>query len=140
MSVITDIADAVVAELNAAEFSQPFEAQRRYLPRFDLAEMKDVHVTVVPKGATVLSGSRAHHQHDYEIDVAVQKKTAADADVDPLMGLVEEIADHFRGKRLEAMSNVAWAGTAHSPIYAPEHLEQLGQFTSVLTFTFRTMR
>jgi len=140
MAVITDIADAVVAELNAAEFSQPFEAKRSYLPRFDLAEMKDLHVTVVPKGVTGLPGTRAHNQHDYEIDVAVQKKTAADGQIDPLMRLVEEIADHFRSKRLEAMSNVAWVGTAHSPIYAPEHLEQLGQFTSVLTFAFRTMR
>ena len=88
---------------------------------------------------TVLPGTRAHNQHDYEIDVAVQKKVA-DQELDPLMRLVEEIADHFRSKRLEAMSNVAWGGTAHSPIYAPEHLEQLGQFTSVLTLTFRTMR
>ena len=140
MAVITDIADAVVAELNATQFSQPFEAKRCYLPRFDLAEMKDVHVTVVPKGVTVLPGTRAHNQHDYEVDVAVQKKAATDAEIDPLMRLVEEIADHFRGKRLNAMSNVAWAGTANSPIYAPEHLEQMGQFTSVVTFTFRTMR
>ena len=139
MSVIIDIADAVVAELNATQFSQPFEAKRSYLPRFDLPEMKDVHVTVVPKGVTVLPGTRVHNQHDYEIDVAVQKKVA-DAAIDPLMRLVEEIADHFRSKRLAAMSNVAWAGTAHSPIYAPEHLEQMGQFTSVLTLTFRTMR
>ena len=50
MALVTDVADAVVAELNATAFSQPLEAKRSYLPQFDLAEMKDLHVTVVPKG------------------------------------------------------------------------------------------
>jgi hypothetical protein len=142
MAVITDIADAVAAELNAASFSQPFEAKRSYLPRFDLAEMKDLHVTVVPKAVEILPGTRAHNQHDFRIDVAVQKKlTAADNDqIDALMVLVEEIADHFRLKRLEGYSNVAWVKTENEPVYAQEHLDQLGQFTSVLTFTFRIMR
>ncbi len=58
MAVIAEIADAVVAELNATAFSQSLVATRSYLPRFDLAEMKELRVTVVPKGVTILPGAR----------------------------------------------------------------------------------
>ena len=140
MAVINQIAAAVVIELNGTEFSMPFTAKQEFLPRLDLAEMKELHVTVVPKGVTVLTGSRAHSQHDYEIDVAVQKKAASDDEIDALMGLVDEIADHFRQKRLPGFVSAAWVRTENEPLYAQEHLEQLGQFTSVVTFTFRMMR
>lgn len=139
-ATIVAIADAVVSELNGAQFSLPFMAQRSYLPRFDLAEMKDLHVTVVPKSVTVAPGDRARNQHDYEIDVAIQKKVAGDADIDAMMSLVNEIADHMRLKRLGRSPTAAWVRTEYEPIYSQEHLDQLGQFTSVLTFTFRVMR
>jgi hypothetical protein len=142
MAVIADIADAVVAELNAGGFSQSLEATRCYLPRFDLAEMKHLHVTVVPKGVAVTTGSRNHNQHDYEVDIAVQKKLAAmdNSEIDTLVGLVDEIADHFRMKRLDSFRAAVWVKTQHEPIYAQEHLDQMRQFTSVLTLTFRMMR
>jgi hypothetical protein len=50
MSVITDVAEAIVAELNAATFSQPVNAVRAYLPQYKLTEMQSLHVTVVPTG------------------------------------------------------------------------------------------
>ena len=70
MAVITDIADAVVAEINSGSFIQPVAAQREYLPDFELPEMQTLQVTVVPKSVTTLPGGRAHNQHDYAIDVA----------------------------------------------------------------------
>ena len=54
MSLITDIADAVVAELNAAPagtFDPAFTAQRRVLPAFELAELAELKVTVAQGGA-----------------------------------------------------------------------------------------
>lgn len=142
MAVIADIADAIVAELNAGGFSQPIEASRCYLPKFDLAEMKDVHVTVVPKGVAIRARTRNQNQHDYEIDIAVQKKLTAmdNGEIDTLVGLVDEIADHFRMKRLDNLRAAVWVKTQHEPIYAQEHLDQMRQFTSVLTLTFRVMR
>ncbi len=142
MAVIADIADAIVAQLNAGGFSQPLTASRCYLPKFDLAEMKDLHVTVVPRGVAITAGTRNHNQHDYQIDIAVQKKlTAVDnGESDTLVGLVDEIADHFRMKRLDSFRAAMWVKTQHEPIYAQEHLDQMRQFTSVLTLTFRMMR
>jgi hypothetical protein len=46
MAVILDIADAVVAELNATAFSQPLTAERYYRPQFELSEMTELKVTV----------------------------------------------------------------------------------------------
>ncbi len=142
MSVITDIADAVAAEINLGSFSQPVTATREYLPAFELADMQQLRVTVVPKSVTTLPGGRAHNQHDYGIDVAVQKKldAADNAEIDDLMTLVEEIGEVFRFKRLDSYPNAMWLKTDNEPVYAQEHLQELRQFTSILTFTFRVMR
>ena len=142
MAVITDIADAVAAEINAGSFSQPVSATREYLPAFELADMQTLRVTVVPRSVTTLPGGRAHNQYDYAIDVAVQKKldAADNAEIDALMTLVDELADHLRFKRLTDYPNAAWLKTENVPVYSPEHLEQLRQFTSVITITFRIMR
>jgi len=140
--MITDIADAVVTELNDGEFSQEFTAVRAYRPEFELPEMKDLHVTVVPRGVAITSLGRGVNQHDYQIDVAVQKKLAAEdsAELDPLMALVEEIADFFRLRRLSAYTDAAWVKTENDPVYSQEHLGEMRQLTSVLTLTFRVAR
>lgn len=142
MSVMTNIADAIVAELNAATFSQPVTAERHYLPRFDLREMEALHVSVVPKAVTQEMADRTRGQGDYSIDVAVQQKlqTADNAEIDSLTNLVEEIGDHFRGRRLDSYPDAIWVRTEQSILYAPEHLADLRQFTSVVTFTFRVVR
>jgi hypothetical protein len=142
VAVITDIADAVAAEINAGSFSQSVSATREYLPAFELADMQQLRVTVVPKSLTTLPGGRAHNQHDFAIDVAVQKKldTADNSEIDDLMTLVDELADHLRFKRLTDYPNAVWLKTENQPVYAQEHLQELRQFTSILTFTFRVMR
>ncbi len=142
MAVITDIADAVTAELNSDDFGITFTAQRLYQPLFELADMKDLHVTVVPRGVAIHSGGRSHNHHDYQIDVAVQKKFDSESPVelDPLMDLVQAVADHFRLQRLSSYPDAMWLKTENVPIYAQEHMEQLRQFTSIITFTFRVAR
>jgi hypothetical protein len=142
MPLVTDIADAVVAALNAATFSLPLTAERHYVPRFDLADMQTLHVSVVPKERTDQLAARGGAQQDVAVDIAVQQKLASDdlADIDPLLALAEEIGGHFRGKRLDSFPEAIWVKTEHRPIYAPEHLEQLRQFTSVLTLTFRVIK
>ncbi len=139
MPLITQVAEAVVAALNAAAFSQPIAAARSYLPRVELADLKTLKVTVVPSSVSVVTASRGQTQRDVAIDVAVQKKLAREqnADLDPLLILAEEIAEHFRGKRLDSFPDAVWVKTEFKPIYAPEHIEQLRTFTSVVTLTFR---
>jgi len=142
MPVLTDIAEAVKDELNGHDFSQEFEAARLYQPLFELPEMKTLHVTVVPQGVDMQVSSRTLVQHDYGIDVAVQKKFEADdaVELDPLMALVEEIADFFRLRRLDAVPAAIWVKTENKPVYSQEHMQQFRQFTSVITLTFRVLR
>jgi hypothetical protein len=135
------IADAVTAELNGHSFSQPFNAQRLYLPIFDLQAMSELKVTVVPKSISSSSLDRSRDNFDYQIDIAIQKKTPNDlAVIDSLMLLVEEIGDHFRSSPLSSFPGARCTSVENTPVYAPDHLQELRQFTSVLTLTFRLWR
>jgi hypothetical protein len=141
-SELIKVADAVVAALNAASLPMPFTAVRHYLPLFDLEEMAELHVTVVPRGIEVAQAARGKGSFDCKVDVAVQRRFSRGdlAEIDPLMELVGEIAESFRGKRLPGMPEAAWTKTEHVPVYAPEHMQELRQFTSVMTLTFKVVR
>ena len=137
---IINVADAIVTALNGEAFSQPFTAARGYLPTFDLQEMNELKVTVVPKEDDGKLDTRTASTHDYSIDIGIQKKppTINNTDLDPLMLLVQEIADHF------LFGQQAAGATLISPavrvLYLQEHLQKLRQFTSVVTLTFRGWR
>ncbi len=138
MSIVIDIAEGIKDELNNTLFSQSFIAKRLYVPRFKLEDMEELQVSVVPKKYSNNILSRPRDQRDYEIDVAVQKKLEEEdnPEIDPLSDLVEEIVDHFRALTLDSVP-AQWIGTQNDPIYAPEHLDQLRQFTSIITITYR---
>lgn len=141
MATIIQIADAVVAQLNAATFSQPLTAARHYAPSFKLPDMKSLHVTVVPRAISSASLDRNRDTFSYEIDVAVQKKTDGEQlALDALMTLVEEIADHFRAGTLASFPGARCMDVKNAPVFSPEHLDEFRQFTSVLTLTFRVVR
>jgi len=138
MAMIIDIAESVVAELNATSFSQPVSAVRHYAPQYDVAEMTTLHVTVVPKGLTSQMLDRNRDTFEYLVDLAVQQKVdQANPPLDALMTLVEEIANHFRARALASFPNARCTEVKNEPVYSPEHLTELGQFTSVLTLKFR---
>ncbi len=144
-AIVIDIADAVVAELNGDDFSQAFTAQRRVRPSFELADLADLRVTVVPKGVEITGASRSLSQYDVQVDIGIQKKLPAGADEDtevPTMcGLVEEVADFLKGKPLEGDGwRASWVRTANEPVYSTEHLAEKRVFTSVLTLTYRVMK
>jgi hypothetical protein len=141
LATIIQIADAAVAQLNAATFSQPLTAARLYAPSFELPDMETLHVTVVPRGIASTSLDRKRDSFSYDIDLAVQKKTdMAQASLDALMTLVEEIADHFRAEPLASFPGARCVDVKNVPVYSQEHLDELRQFTSVLTLTFRMAR
>ncbi|MFO0839605.1 MAG: hypothetical protein U1D55_13900 [Phycisphaerae bacterium] len=142
MSTIIDIADAIVASLNAGTFSQPFEAERKYQPVFELPDMQTLHVSVVPRSVAITTATRESSYFDCAVDVGVQRKVNPDepTELDELMNLVEEIADHLRMKRLDEAQQAAWVAIENEPAFASEHLDQQRVFTSVLTVTYRVRR
>jgi len=143
MSTIAAIADAVAAHINAGTFSLPVAAARMYQPAFTLEDLKALRVSVVPRTTAITAASRDSSIYECVIDVGVQKKLPAEdeqADIDGLLDLVEEIADHLRLTRLPDVPEAAWAGIAHEPVVSSESLEQHRVFTSVLSVTYRVRR
>ena len=74
-ATVIQIAESVVAEINAGDFSKTnLAAQRLYVPNFDLEDMKELRVTVVPREVEYLPLDRVSNKYHATIDVAVQKK------------------------------------------------------------------
>lgn len=139
MSTIVALADAVVSELNGEGWSLPFVARRLYRPRFEPADLKTLQVSVVPRSLVIEAASRADDSRQCQIDIAVQQRLDAELseEIDPLLGLVEEIARHFRLRRPAAMPTAVCVKVENDPVYAVEHLDELRCFTSILTLSFR---
>jgi len=145
MSLVTDIADAVVTELGVAPpgtFSETFTAERCVLPEFDLQDLAELKVTVVPKSVEITGSTRAASQYEIAVDVGVQKKLGKDldAEVAALGMLVDEVADYLRKRTLDQAPFAMWIGITNDPVYAPEHLAEQRVFTSILTVTYRAMK
>lgn len=144
MARIIDIADAIVAELNAApagSFGPAFTAVRRVLPAFELSELAELRVTVVPKALEISGAMRSASQFDCQVDIGVQQKLGKDLDTEvaALCGLVEQIAAYLRRRPLTGAPLAAWVRTQNDPVYAPDHLAQQRTFTSVLNVTYRSV-
>ena len=139
MSVVSQVADAVRDELAAGTFSVPFKAIRAFRHDQTLPEGKELRVSVVPNAVTVTPAARGVCSYGMEIYVAVSKKVdrATPDVIDPLLGLVEEIVDFFRLRRLEKYPAALWVGIEVKPMVSSEHLEQLKQFTSLVCLSFR---
>lgn len=140
-AVVVEIAEAVTTAINAATLSQTFVAERAYVPVHELPDLVDLAVTVVPTSIGVTPLTRHSDDHEYTVDVGVQKRCTPDTtDADPLMLLVEEIIDLFRGKTLTGYTAAKCLRVANDPIYVPAHLDDERVFTSVVTLTFRVAR
>ncbi len=141
MSDVIDITDAVVTWLNAGSFSQDFTAERHYQPKFELAALSTLTVAVVPRSRDDEPFARNRNQLEVGVDIGVMHKPADldNATLDALCDLVEEIIEYFHFRRLAGME-VAWVKTVNDPIFAPDHLRELRQFTSVISLTYRTVK
>lgn len=142
MSTVIDVADAVVASLNAGSFALPFTAVRKYVPAVGLSDLAELNVTVVPKSAEITTATRTSSYFDCTIDIGIQQRVNPEepAELDALADLAEQIIDHLRLSPLEALPEAAWLSIANEPVFAPEHLDQQRVFTSVVSVTYRVRR
>jgi len=140
VSVLIDLADGVTAALNAGSFSLSFTAARVHQPSHDLVELADLRVNVVPRSLLITGATRQLSSFEAAIDVGIQKHVAGDAEVDQLLDLAQEVADHLRHTRLDDVPEAAWVSIAHDPVVAAELLDQHRVLTSVLTVTYRVLR
>ena len=137
--MIADMADKVTASLNAEDFSLDFTAVRRYVPIFELSDLDSLQVSVIPRGREDTPLTRGTDQREVEIQVGVQKRVAslAASDVDPLVALTEEIADHLTRQHLGDSDEYRWLRTEFTAVYSPEDLREKRVYTGVVTATYR---
>jgi hypothetical protein len=142
MTTILQIADSVTAQLNATQFDQEFVAERLYVPNFDLEDMKELRVSVVPRDVEILQHDRSQNRYHCRVDIAIQKKFShgTNQEIDALVDLGEKIADEFRLKRLLSFQAARCIKVEQTVLYSTEHWEQLRQFTSLMTLTFELSR
>ena len=142
MATILQIADGVTSELNTATLSQPIAAERHFVPNYDLKELGVLRVSVVPIELLIMAYDRVASKYSARIDVAVQKKfeQGTNQEIDPLIVLMEEIADLFRLKRLTQMQEARCVAVEHPVLYSAEHWTQNRLFTSLLSLSFQLAR
>jgi len=141
MSMIQDITTALIDSLNAGTFSQAFTAERTYLPIFDLKEMDELKVTAVPRDREITRESRNENRHEIEVDIGIMKRLDNPEDevpeVDALTTFVEELITYLGADEQRTMGGARWVKIKNAPIYDPDHLNRLNQFSSLLTVTYR---
>lgn len=138
MSLAIETADAIVADLNGATWSETFTAERRYLPFLTVEDMGgDVHVSVILKGKDYSILSRSTSERDIKISVAVQYKYTdeTNTELDPMMELAESIADFFEKRKLS--NGARCIKVDHDPITLPQHMMENRIFTSIIDLTIR---
>jgi len=134
MKIAIDIADAVANELATL----PMTVHRRVLPEYELAELKEVVVTVVPKSVAIANVTRQSSSYEVAIDIGIQQKIGqdTDAEVATLSGMVSDIVSFLNRRPLAAYPDARFKSIANEPVYAPEILSEKRVFLSVVTVTY----
>jgi len=145
---LVEIADAVVAALNASAFQDvaavAFTAARVVDPLVKLTALADLNVQVMARKdrVTLLTRGGAK-QVDYLIDVALRKKLASAADTaehDALLALVEQIEDFFFENDVAEIDETCVEATTDETgenQWAVAEIREAKLFVSVVTLTFR---
>jgi hypothetical protein len=138
MSIASQVAKAVVTELNRHEFSLPFEAKYFVLPSFEPAELQTLRVSVVPRTLEIESATRNSSKYTVGIDIGIQRRIEGTPEetVETLGNLVDEILLFLKENTLKDFPAAQWSGVSNDPLYVPEHLVQKRSFTSVLTVKY----
>tara|TARA_B100001094_G_scaffold330972_1_gene397724 strand:+ start:1965 stop:2456 length:492 start_codon:yes stop_codon:yes gene_type:complete len=155
-----DIASKVVETINNASLSyQEWSegvatyvttaaptAEMHWLPYFEMEEMNVTNITVVPRQHTSVVKSRTHLEHEVAVDVGIQRRLKrGQKDEDTEIGWYVALADDIRSLLshddfdLSSGEHVSFLGINSETLLAPDHLNEMRQFTHVLTVTYRVI-
>lgn len=127
MSEVVNLAVAV------AGFLTEYNAEVLYFSTFDLRDLDDLRVVVVPNSTEYKTVSRERHEEILKVQIGFLKR-GSEENLDDLLRIVEKIGLGFLNRKLGGATCVC---VAYNPIYSPEHLRERGQFTSIIELTFR---
>ena len=112
------------------------------LPEYEIAELKALTVTVVPKSVQIDNITRSSSSFNVAIDIGIQQKISknTDSEVTRLSEIVSEIVAFLNRRKLTNISAAIFLSIANEPVYAPEHLSEKRLFTSILTITYKVIQ
>lgn len=110
MSRKSDLADAIVTALNAADLSQEFTAERVPVVDEELTATADLQVLVCPAKRVRDLETRGDDLFVHQVDVVVlqQLSMLTNAVVDPLDLLQEEIEDELMRAEITTADDLQW--------------------------------
>lgn len=142
--VIT-LADGVVDDLNAATLVPEVTAERRYLPyapsdASDLKSLASLKCIVVPKTDAPIRDNRSEFRNELVVDIGLQQKllTIDNDKIDPLVTIVQAVADYYRFQRQPIADAVLQ--NVETVLWDPGLLREFKVYTGVVTLTFRKYR
>ena len=130
MSTVVNLAEAVVAEL------KEYNAELSFFPEFELRDLDKMRVVVVPVGTQYKTLSRASHEELPRVQIGILKR-GCEEELPELLREVEILGLSFLNQKICGATCVC---VAYNPIYAPDHLRERGQFTSVIELTFKVLK
>lgn len=130
MSEVIRIAEAV------AESLEKYHAEVLFFPEFELRDLDDLRVVVVPHSTEYKTVSRGRNEEILKVQIGFLKR-GSEENLDDLLQTVEKIGLGFLNGKLGGSTCVC---VAYNPIYSPEHLRERGQFTSIIELSFRQFR
>ena len=130
MSAVVTLAAEVALEL------ADFHAEVIFFPEFELRDIEEMKVIVVPLAEEYKPISRTQHEEILKVQVGFLKRGCED-ELPELLRTVEKLGLGFLNKQLVGATCV---GVAFNPIYSPEHLRERNQFTSVIELAFKQFR
>jgi len=141
------VANAIKVEMAEHEFCVSPKIERAYVTEIELQNLNELRVDVQPGDEDTEAADRSTIKHTCRVDVLVRKRFTADDEVletgkisvqkiDELLRFMEEIHDFFHMRRLTEYDAAAWEGVEFRPIYYPDHLRNLLQFTGVVAVTY----
>ncbi len=148
MSVATDLCDAIVDTLNAADLSMAFTAERRAVPfaEADFKTLRTVQVYVLAntrKSERRCRGGDNTFRLTYKPVVIVQKKLTPGttvsqqlAESDELQGLAEEIESALALVSLVDLNFLGFNENQDSDVYGVEAMRSAGVFTVPITVEY----
>jgi|YNPMSStandDraft_1061717.scaffolds.fasta_scaffold02655_7 hypothetical protein len=137
-AITAQLTEAIVDELNGEAWTLPFAARRDYRPRYTVADLANLTVTVSPRTLAITPVARGLATPEYTIDIAIQQHlNQEDNDtLDALIMLAEHITQHMINHRLRAMPTALCIRATSEPLYSIDHLDDHRVFTSLITLTY----
>ena len=130
MSDVVRLAYEVAAEL------ADYHAEVSFCPEFNLRDIDEMKVVVVPLAVEYKTVSRAAREELLKVQIGFLKRCDEDA-LSGLLDTVERLGLGFLGRKI---GDAICVGVAYNPIYVPEHLRERRQFTSVIELAFKKFR